>query len=72
MKKTAVKGANVSVEYIDEATNESIAPTETLSGKIGATFQAEVKRTRRLRIKPSAIKSIRNIHRPTTIRYFQI
>lgn len=42
-EKTAVEGANVSVEYINEATNESIAPTETLSGKIGTTFQAEVK-----------------------------
>ncbi|MBA5760420.1 MucBP domain-containing protein, partial [Escherichia coli] len=42
-EKTAVEGANVSVEYTNEATNESIAPTETLSGKIGTTFQAEVK-----------------------------
>ncbi|HAC3176491.1 TPA_asm: LPXTG cell wall anchor domain-containing protein [Listeria innocua] len=42
-EKTAVEGANVTVDYIDEATNESIAPTETLSGKMGETFQAEVK-----------------------------
>ncbi|MBC1377583.1 MucBP domain-containing protein [Listeria innocua] len=42
-EKSAVEGANVTIDYIDEATNESIAPTETLSGKMGETFQAEVK-----------------------------
>ncbi|EAG9320976.1 MucBP domain-containing protein [Listeria monocytogenes] len=42
-EKPAVEGANVSVDYIDESTTESIAPTETLSGKKGKTFQAEFK-----------------------------
>ncbi|EKM9527110.1 MucBP domain-containing protein [Listeria monocytogenes] len=42
-EKTVAEGANVSVEYIDEATNESIAPTEMLSGKIGEPYQAEPK-----------------------------
>ncbi|EAD1384157.1 LPXTG cell wall anchor domain-containing protein [Listeria monocytogenes] len=42
-EKTVAEGANVSVEYIDEATNEIIAPTEMLSGKIGEPYQAEPK-----------------------------
>ncbi|EGP9127838.1 peptidoglycan-binding protein [Listeria monocytogenes] len=42
-EKTVAEGANVSVEYIDEATNEIIAPTEMLSGKIGESYQAEPK-----------------------------
>ncbi|ECC0864512.1 LPXTG cell wall anchor domain-containing protein [Listeria monocytogenes] len=42
-EKTVAEGANVSVEYIDEATNEIIAPTEVLSGKIGEPYQAEPK-----------------------------
>ncbi|MBC1543897.1 MucBP domain-containing protein [Listeria cossartiae] len=42
-EKTVANGENVTIEYIDEASNEAIAPVQTLSGKIGAPYQAESK-----------------------------
>ncbi|MBF2703843.1 MucBP domain-containing protein [Listeria welshimeri] len=42
-EKTLVDGENVSIQYVDEETNEAIAPEEILSGKIGASYQAEIK-----------------------------
>ncbi|MBC2262820.1 LPXTG cell wall anchor domain-containing protein [Listeria sp. FSL L7-0091] len=42
-EKSIPEGEKVSVTYVDEATNEEIAPTETFSGKNGASFQAVAK-----------------------------
>ncbi|MBC1489233.1 MucBP domain-containing protein [Listeria sp. FSL L7-1485] len=36
-------GENVTVQYIDEATNQAIAQSETLTGNIGASYQAAAK-----------------------------
>lgn len=42
-EKIPAQGENITVQYIDETTNQEIAETETLSGELGEQYQSEAK-----------------------------